>query len=220
MIWDFNNPFRISYSLDSNTVDPQCLHIFLVSRQIYEEASSIFYHNNVFNFILEHDNYDSVMNCLAFLRDRPQPALTRIRNIWLGFGGDVDQRVYNFVPGSSWEALWHIINQQCCIKSLRLKIVGDWSLDYEGYLLNDKACAGWKGLLVRIGGLERLEVNLRTNSDMQASIKFVKSLKAAMIKDGDKMDLRASEVCAVQYGVQLLTNSVTMTANCTVRLAS
>ena len=59
------------------------LSLFHTNRQVYQEASEIFYSKNLFSFEV---GVDSLACCLAFLKDRPTRALQQIRSIGLKLG--------------------------------------------------------------------------------------------------------------------------------------
>ncbi|KAF2817376.1 uncharacterized protein BDZ99DRAFT_513616 [Mytilinidion resinicola] len=62
------------------------LSIFLVNKQVYAEASKIFYSQNIFDFCPEMDEDRSFSTCHLFLMDRPTSASSKIRSLALRFG--------------------------------------------------------------------------------------------------------------------------------------
>ena len=63
------------------------LDIFLANRQIYHEASAIFYSCDNFDFDCAKNRDDSLMNILGFLLDRPKHALLHLRSIRFALNG-------------------------------------------------------------------------------------------------------------------------------------
>lgn len=74
-----------SYRISRGTVSPPCLRIFLTNKFVYKEAAPVFYRKNVFTF--PSNGCEVTLNaCSAFLSDRPEHALSYIKNISLGIG--------------------------------------------------------------------------------------------------------------------------------------
>lgn len=78
------------------------LKIFHVGRQIYEEASRVFYMGNAFEFYDGYNGWPSLV-CLAFLNDRPASGLKAIRHIIL----NIDENARHSCPAdsSAWTSL-------------------------------------------------------------------------------------------------------------------
>jgi hypothetical protein len=80
--------YQIARSERVASVDGLNLHILRVSRQVYAEASKVFYSNNIFSFTGRY----RIPTAFAFLCDRPAASLRLIRSMELALMEDTNMR--------------------------------------------------------------------------------------------------------------------------------
>ncbi|KAI9696711.1 MAG: hypothetical protein M1836_005073 [Candelina mexicana] len=134
---------------------PVHTHIFLVNRQIFREARSIFYSTR-----FEHSQ--SVECLLAFLQDLPKWTYEHIRSIKLLC--PVDDDLNDFICKSrfspkAWKETCEFIQVNLTLKELQFRLL------VPDLWLEKKVSNGFQGLewiepLIKISGLERLKIEV------------------------------------------------------------
>lgn len=166
--------------------DSRNLGIFLANKKIYQEASTIFYSRNKFDFgCWKHGSYsDSLKNALAFVQDRSKHALAHLKSIRLALGNRGDDKL--------WEEDWY--------HSQELKVLCE-KLAYESRLI--ELNVGIFGTyhsslphpclqqLSKIKGLQKLHIWIcGRNEDfgvLESSLATIKAFRSQSLIGGDKM---------------------------------
>ncbi|MCJ1454367.1 hypothetical protein MMC28_004720 [Mycoblastus sanguinarius] len=181
-----------TYYRDEDESDPPSVNIFFTDRQTYSEAWPIFYERNSFHFTHPFNNWDSIVTCCAFLRDRPH-ALKHIRSIKLILGRHGFRSVWNNVLLRKWKSLCDKLSQKMALQTLELVIRGycvpPSSEDTgEGSVGQPAECTK---LLLKITGLRELVVKMvyrkPWHDDLQGCVDFVQLLRSKMVLGGEEL---------------------------------
>ncbi|KAI9749048.1 MAG: hypothetical protein M1835_001650 [Candelina submexicana] len=178
---------------------PVHIHTFLVNRQFFHEARSIFYSRR-----FEHS--ESVECLLAFLQDLPQWTHEHIRSIKLLCSVDDLLNDFVFQPRFSqkaWKETCEFIQVNLNLKELQfcLFVPGLW---LEKEVSNSFQGLEWIEPLIKISGLERLNIefvcykgldidDVDLQEDQYRSIEhaaesLVEHLSLRMLKEGGSLD--------------------------------
>ena len=151
-------------------LDPQKLNIFLTNREIYHEASAIFYSKNKLNFgRLSKVGYSSSLAItLAFLQDRPKHALAHLRSVRFAVCNGLEHalRGEHCPHASELEMLCNILAYDCRLADLDLGIFGTCQSNQNDYLQR----------LYKIRGLKSLEVCIHNTTNNDESVKYAKNV--------------------------------------------
>ncbi|KAK3173092.1 hypothetical protein OEA41_006421 [Lepraria neglecta] len=172
--------FLASYCKDDTIMDIN-LTVLSVNRQMYDEAWTIFYGQNAFDFTTPTtmSNYDSVWNCMAFLRDRPSYTLPHIKELHLLMGDDSLQLLLRGLSLLGWRLLYFITPERFL----------------PDYVDADGSKFYWYDYLSKINGLRKLVVEVTSICDTEKTVSLQK-LRAQMLKGGEETgtaDISAKE---------------------------
>lgn len=120
--------FVMGFKKDLSKLDARSLTILLSNRQIYREASEVFYACNRFDFgCSERGKYcDSLSNAFGFLKDRSEHTLKRLKSIRLALGGREKDKLWeeSWPEGHELQTLCDILGNKCQLAELTLGIFG------------------------------------------------------------------------------------------------
>ena len=170
--------------------DSQNLSVFLANRQIYREASEIFYSRNKFDFGCQHDStyFDSMENVWGFLQDRSEHGLRHLRSIRFALGETSYHSVcdQDWYKGSKFTMLCKTLAEKCKLIELSVGIMGIPRFRKPHPYLEQ---------LVKIKNLQRLHIWIHGSHEPHEDEDAVKSaLRTMMIfrsqslLGGDKME--------------------------------
>ena len=100
------------------------MQIFEINRQIYQEASAIFYSQNMFHF-------DRAVLTLPFLRDRGTRSLENLRKISILYPSPAPDGLYSEAEPWVWEGDDRMWQDICCFLSLRVRRLAHLDLQVE-----------------------------------------------------------------------------------------
>lgn len=177
---------KTSYRLEVKKDDPPSLHVFLVSQQIYAETFPIFYNHNAFVFSARPPTKDVINTCLAFLYDRPLPALRCIREVRIELGWwSFSSLDYVLAQEPKWHVLCEELGTFLSLHTLDITIRGE----YIGHPVSSAASAGdggleriWTRELHNITGLRKLVLKMHNMRTLEENAKFIQYLGATMMK--------------------------------------
>ena len=178
--------FLASHCKDDTIMDIN-LTVLSVNRQLYNEAWPIFYGQNAFDFTTPTtiSVYDSVWNCLAFLRDRPSYTLPHTKELHLLMGDDSLQLLLRGLPLLGWRLLCEKISNDLNFGTLVLHVKGDFLRPEEflpDYVEADGSKSDWYDYLSKINGLGKLVVEVTSICDTEKTVSFLQKLRAQMLK--------------------------------------
>lgn len=163
-------PLKQSYCLHANAEDSPVIALLSTNRQLYLEASEIFYAKNLFNFLTPIKAPDSMLNCQAFLEDRPDRCLAFIAGVDLLIGDHGKPQCMQSGPeGPVFQSLCYKLSMKCRRKTLGLVI--DLSLGYQSKA--DIISENWMEQLGKIKGLKELKVDMIGYGDAGDIAEFV-----------------------------------------------
>ncbi|KAF4302391.1 hypothetical protein GTA08_BOTSDO10404 [Botryosphaeria dothidea] len=172
------------------------LNIFLTNRQIYDEASAVYYGKNTFEFPAagRTNKVLSVQACHAFLQDRPPRSLGRIKSLEL----IIDNPSYGrecaaWLDGDVLVPLVEFIRDELDLDRLSLIIEGwppemrssPW--DWMGKCnFNSDKPRKWVGALARLNNLKSLSLTFEAHpeGDPQRIVACARFLRSQMLNNG------------------------------------
>ena len=166
---------------------PPVVNLFLTSRKVYSETWPIFYQQNAFSFTLQNLGFVSVANCLRFLYDRPYHALRHIRELHLVIGDCFLFHVRYQVGSELWQHLVDELTRYMSVRVLVLQIRGRIDDQIPLSIIAapaDVTCGEW---LCKITGLQKLHMDIYTDSTEEEIGSFVKQVRSKMVVGGDQM---------------------------------
>ena len=172
----------LSYGIQPNRFPPM-VNLFLTSRQVYSEASPVFYQQNAFAFTTPHQTYWSAQDCLRFLYDRPYHALRHIRELHLLIGDRPQYPIRLKLASIYWQRLLDELSRHMSVRVLVLYIRGRTD-DARRYRLPDQP---WKEWLCKITRLQELHIDIIGDSTDEENIAFVQQMRSKMVVGGEQM---------------------------------
>ncbi|KAG7006011.1 hypothetical protein G7Y79_00017g043930 [Physcia stellaris] len=165
--------------------DPRILNIFLANRQIYQEASAIFYSRNKFDFCY-WNNYGysaSLRNASDFLQDRSKHARAHLKSIRLALGRNSRDKLVeeSWYYGPELKALCEILGNDSLLSELSLGIFGTYHSSVPHPCLKQ---------LVKIKGVRNLRIWIEGRDGygvLESSLATIKAFRCQSLIGGDKM---------------------------------
>ena len=177
-------------------LDGRNLDIFLASRQIYHEASAVFYSCNQFDFACWEDGYwcysQSLVNALGFLLDRPKHALAHLKRVRLALGGEARQEIggeESWPKGQEFQTLCNKLGTECQLFDLDIRVMGTFA-STEPHPCLEQLC--------KIKGLKHLEICILGCNEHEQALKnavdFVQALRSRSLIGGEEMGVDGIDV--------------------------
>lgn len=184
-------------------------NVFLTSRQVYKEASAMFYSKNEFSFMgVEQRKANptqedmSIPAALAFFRDTQPKTLRKISRIGLCISDSSDDEFFELgarVDGTATVALCQLINQSMQVKNLHIQLCGDpldvrvkpW--DWAALVPGSNHPPKWLGALLTLNTLTTLHVSIQTYLDTceayrgAQEVAFARLLRSHLLRNGHTM---------------------------------
>ena len=179
-----------SYYLRASNNDAPNLNLFHTSRQIYTECWSIFYKHNMFDFSCSETTVMAASMCLAFLNDRPQPALQLIRRMHLSFGEPLHHKDSQLIPSSpspQWGQLCTRLSENLSLHQLILSVDGR-SANFCPVDPGNGGVQSWVQEICKITNLSRLEVDVTSKLKLEGAFDLINYLRARMLTDGSILE--------------------------------
>lgn len=181
--------------------DSGILSIFLANRQIYREASAIFYSRNTFDFCYRnyHGYPDSLRNASDFLRDRSKHARAHLKSIRLALGRNSRDKLVeeSWYYGPELKALCEILANECQLSELSVGIFGTYHSSFPHPCLKQ---------LIKIKGLRNLHIWIEGRDGygvLESSLATIRAFRCQSLIGGDKMGedgIDISEYISVHEG--------------------
>lgn len=171
--------FASGFRENLTKLDSRSLIIFLVNRQIYYEASTVFYSHNKFDFGYRdtyHGYSESLPNALGFLLDRPKQALASLKSLRLALGtSPIDTPSQRACQEEQvLRTLCDKLGNECQLNQLEVGVFG--------YSFSPHACSDQ---LYKIKGLRDLKIWVQGRNEhgahLESSVAFVKNLRSRLL---------------------------------------
>lgn len=192
-----------SYKLQASQNDAPILNLFHTSRQIYTECWPIFYKHNMFDFSNSKTTFTAASMCLAFLNDRPQPALQHIHGMHLSVGPPLHQQHSHTIAGpipSQWGQLCTKLSGDLSLDQLILSV--DGRFPYRGPVdAGNGGVQTWVQDICKITTLRKLEVDV-TSKDYESAFDLINYVRARMLVNGSELEKMEQE--DFQYAKKLV----------------
>ena len=179
---EVGNEISSSYGIQPNR-SPPVVNLFLTSRKVYSETWPIFYQQNAFAFTMPRLTWNSTLECLRFLYDRPYHALRHIRELHLRIGNAPGIPIRYELASGPWQCLLDEISRYMSVRILVLYIRGrtdDARKEHSPDL-------PWREWLCEITGLQELHMDIISENTDEQSIAFVQQMRSKMVVGGEQM---------------------------------
>lgn len=192
---------HISYCMGIQNAKMPNLNLFLVSRDVYNQASRIFYEQN--HFVFPHDPDWDVSrkgdsNCLDFLQDRPQHVLNHIRHIRIDTCYLFRTQPLSVDSFDDWDTLFALLAAKVKLRTLTLNV---------SPVSENSTFTWWMKHVVHVPGLQRLDVSVQAWCGSRATLKpeklqccqyFVELLRMVLMPRGKNGKLKIEVVDGIE----------------------
>lgn len=204
------------YSYDDphhTDVDRVNVSVFLANRQVYLEASAIYYKKNIFYFANQSPDEDvlSVPACYAFLADRTPHAMRSLKAITLMIDAKgVNLTTGHWLDGEYMVDLVEFINKNLALETFGLDLCGwppdvrlstwDWDIPNAGpWDYDDRR--SWVGALLQLNRFENLSIEMVASCGPPERLAaFLCLLRYHLLENGERLGTRNIKAYARHFG--------------------
>ena len=179
---EVGNETSSSYGIQPNR-SPPVVNLFLTSRKVYSETWPIFYQQNAFAFTMPRLTWNSALDCLRFLYDRPYHALRHIRELHLMIGNGPQIPIRYELASGPWQCLLDQISRYMSVRILVLYIRGRIDDAHKEHSRD----LPWREWLCKITGLQELHMDIISENTDEQNIAFVQQMRSKMVVGGEQM---------------------------------
>ncbi|KAK0658479.1 hypothetical protein DIS24_g4726 [Lasiodiplodia hormozganensis] len=187
--------------------------IFLVNKQVYHEASAIYYKKNTFYFgnAGPCDEILSVPACYAFLVDRTPDALRKLKAITIMIDSQgVNSPTGSWLDGEYMFDLIDFINKNLALETFGLDLCGwppdvrlstwNWSVPHPRHWTHGHRMS-WIGALLQLNKVEKLSIEIvAADGNPERLAAFVCLLRHHLLENGERLGTRNIKTYARHFG--------------------